>query len=84
MLAAETSRIEVYLNGTKAGVATPFVTRRHTHRAVPQAARPKAVPTGIDYLDMLASAHEGSAGTGEKIDFSQLVMFSDQDEEQTR
>jgi len=34
------SRIDVYLNGTKAGVATPFVTRRHTHRAVPQAARP--------------------------------------------
>ena len=77
------SRIEVYLNGTKAGVATPFVTRRHTHRAVPQAARPKAVPTGIDYLDMVASAHEGSAGTGEKIDFSQLAMFADQSEEQS-
>jgi len=30
------SRIDVYLNGTKAGVATPFVTRRHTHRAVPR------------------------------------------------
>jgi len=78
------SRIEVFLNGTKAGVATPFVTRRHTHRAVPQASQAKPVPTGIDYLSMVATAHEESAGTGEKIDFSQLVMFSDQDEEQTR
>jgi len=57
------SRIDVYLNGTKAGVATPFVTRRHTHRAVPQAARAKPVPTGIDYLDMVATAHEESAGS---------------------
>ncbi len=78
------SRIEVFLNGTKAGVATPFVTRRHTHRAVPQAAQAKPVPTGIDYLSMVATAHEEAAGTGEKIDFSQLVMFSDQDEEQAK
>jgi putative transposase len=78
------SRIEVYLNGTKAGVATPFVTRRHTHRAVPQAARAKPVPTGIDYLDMVATAHEESAGTGQKIDFSQLAMFADEHEEQAR
>jgi putative transposase len=77
------SRIEVYLNGTKAGVATPFVTRRHTHRAVPQAARAKPVPTGIDYLCMVATAHEESAGTGQKIDFAQLAMFSDEHEEQS-
>jgi putative transposase len=77
------SRIDVYLNGTKAGVATPFVTRRHTHRAVPQAARAKPVPTGIDYLDMVATAHEESAGTGQKIDFAQLAMFQDEHEEQS-
>ena len=77
------SRIEVYLSGTKAGVATPFVTRRHTHRAVPQAAQAKPVPTGIDYLSMVATAHEESAGTGQKIDFSQLAMFSDEHEEQS-
>ena len=77
------SRIEVYLNGTKAGVATPFVTRRHTHRAVPQAARAKPVPTGIDYLSMVATAHEESAGTGQKIDFAQLAMFQDEHEEQS-
>jgi len=77
------SRIDVYLNGTKAGVATPFVTRRHTHRAVPQAARAKPVPTGIDYLSMVATAHEESAGTGQKIDFAQLAMFQDEHEEQS-
>jgi putative transposase len=77
------SRIEVYLNGTKAGVATPFVTRRHTHRAVPQAARAEPAPTGIDYLKMVATVHEESAGTGQKIDFSQLAMFADKDEEQS-
>jgi putative transposase len=77
------SRIDVYLNGTKAGVATPFVTRRHTHRAVPQAARAKPVPTGIDYLSMVATAHEESAGTGQKIDFAQLAMFQDEHEGQS-
>jgi len=75
------SRIDVYLNGMKAGVAPPFVTRRHVHRAVPQAARAEPAPTGIDYLGMVAAAHEEAAGTGGKIDFSQLAMFADQDEE---
>ncbi|MGD0287248.1 MAG: hypothetical protein ABSC31_12870 [Acidimicrobiales bacterium] len=35
-------------------------------------------------LDMVATAHEESAGTGQKIDFSQLTMFSDEHEEQAR
>jgi len=75
------SLIEVYFEGKRAGAATPFVTRRHVHRAVPQAARQVPVPTGIDYLGMVAAAHEESAGTGQKIDFSQLSMFDDSDEE---
>ena len=69
------SRIDVYLNGTRPGWRRRSSSRRHTHRAVPQAARAKPVPTGIDYLDMVATAHEESAGTGQKIDFSQLAMF---------
>jgi len=77
------SRIEVYLNGTKAGVATPFLTRRHVHRAVPQADRAEPAPTGIDYLKMVATVHEESAGTGQKIDFSQLAMFAENNEEQS-
>ena len=66
------TRIEVFLDGKPAGAATPFITRRHVHRAVPQAARPEATPTGIDYLGMVAAAHEEAAGTGAKIDFTQL------------
>jgi len=78
------SRIDVYLNGTRAGVAMPFVTKRHVHRAVPQAARAEPVPTGIDYLNMVAAAHEEAAGTGQKIDFSQLEMFGVDSEEDAK
>lgn len=70
------TRIEVYLEGRSAGVAVPFVTRRHVHPLVPQAKRPEAVPTGVDYLGLVQAAHEESAGTGQKIDFSQLQMFA--------
>jgi putative transposase len=78
--------IDVFLDGRPAGTATPFITRRHVHRAVPQAVRPEPVPTGIDYLGLVAAAHEEAAGTGAKIDFAQLAMLTSgdpgQDEEQ--
>jgi len=32
---------------------------------------------------MVATAHEESAGTGQKIDFAQLAMFCDEHEEQS-
>ena len=73
------TRIDVYLDGRPAGVATPFVTRRHVHRSVPQAARPQPDATGVDYLGLVAAAHDQAAGTGAKIDFSQLDMFTDDD-----
>ena len=79
------SRLDVYLDGKPAGAAVPFVTRRHVHRAVPQAAHEPAPATGIDYLGMVAAAHDEAAGTGAKIDFAQLAMFtpgSGQDTEQ--
>lgn len=69
------SRIDVFFDAKPAGVATPFVIGRHTHRAVPQAKRPEPKATGVDYLGMVASAHEEAAATG-SIDFSQLQMFS--------
>jgi putative transposase len=75
------SLIDVYLEGRPAGVATPFVIGRHTHRSVPQAKRPEPQPTGIDYLGMVASLHEEAAGTG-SIDFSQIQMFSSDEAEQ--
>ena len=67
----------MFLDGKPAGAATPFVTRRHVHRAVPQATRPEPAPTGIDYLGLVAAAHEEAAGTGAKIDFTQLGMLAD-------
>jgi putative transposase len=70
------TRIEVFLDGKPAGTATPFITRRHVHRAVPQAARPEPAPTGIDYLALVAAAHDEAAGTGAKIDFTQLAMLT--------
>jgi len=80
--------IDVFLDGKAAGTATPFITRRHVHRAVPQAARPDPDPTGIDYLGLVAAAHDETAGTGAKIDFTQLAMLpaggSDQGKEQRR
>ncbi len=68
--------IDVFLDGRPAGAATPFITRRHVHRAVPQATRPAPAPTGIDYLGLVAAAHDEEAGTGAKIDFAQLAMFT--------
>jgi len=68
--------IEVFLDGKPAGAAVPFVTRRHVHRAVPQAAPAEPAATGIDYLGLVAAAHDEAAGTGAKIDFAQLAMFT--------
>jgi putative transposase len=70
------SRIDVFLDGRPAGAAVPFVTRRHVHRAVPQAARPDPDPTGIDYLALVAAAHDDEAGTGAKIDFTRLATLT--------
>ena len=72
----------MFLDGKPAGAATPFITRRHVHRAVPQAARPEAAPTGIDYLGLVAAAHDQEAGTGAKIDFTQLGKLTSSDRSQ--
>jgi len=73
--------IAVYLEGRPVGMATPFVIGRHVHSKVPQAERPVAEPTGVDFLQMVAQAHEEEAGTGKKVDFSQLEMFAADEEE---
>ncbi|HEX8912792.1 MAG TPA: DDE-type integrase/transposase/recombinase [Humisphaera sp.] len=74
--------ISVFLDGKPAGMAVPFVTRRHVHRAVPQATRPDPAPTGIDYLGLVAAAHDEEAGTGAKIDFTRLGDLAAGDSEQ--
>jgi putative transposase len=58
------SRLDVFVDGHPMGVAVPLVIGRHTHPAVPQAARPPAEPTGIDYLGLVLADHE-QATTGE-------------------
>jgi len=75
------ARIDIFYEGNPAGIATPFVIGRHTHRAVPQAARPIPAPTGVDYLGLVAAAHEEAAGAGLKVDFTQLAIFEIPDEE---
>ena len=66
--------IEVFLDGRPAGAAVPFVIGRHVHRAVAPPPPPAADPTGIDYLGMVAAAHDEQAGAGAAIDFTQLPM----------
>ena len=41
-------------------------------RRRPRPSRPEPDPTGIDYLGLVAAAHEEEAGTGAKIDFTRL------------
>jgi hypothetical protein len=74
----------VFLDGKPAGAAVPFVTRRHVHRAVPQATGPEPAPTGIDYLGLVAAAHDEAAGTGAKIDFARLGMLTGRGQEERR
>ena len=66
------ARIAVFLDGKPAGAAVPFRIGRHVHRAIAPQAPPAAAPTGIDYLGLVAAAHEDEAGTGSKIDFTRL------------
>jgi putative transposase len=54
------SRLDVFVDGRPMGAAVPLVIGRHTHPAVPQAARPPAEPTGIDYLGLVLDDHEQS------------------------
>ena len=78
--------IEVFLDGKPAGAATPFrdPPARPPRRAPGRQAEP--APTGIDYLGMVAAAHDETAGTGAKIDFTRLGMLpaagGEQDQEQ--
>ncbi|MGH9118368.1 MAG: DDE-type integrase/transposase/recombinase [Acidimicrobiales bacterium] len=69
--------IDVFMEGRPAGVATPFVVGHHTHKAVPQAARPAPQATGVDYLGLVAAAHE--AETVGPISFAQAPLFDSDD-----
>jgi putative transposase len=68
------TRIEVFCDGAPAGVARPFITRRHVHRSVPQAIRPAPTATGVDYLGLVQAAHEQATGVG-RIDYARLAKL---------
>jgi putative transposase len=70
------SRLDVFCDGRPAGVAVPFVTRRHVHRTVAPIPSAQPAATGIDYLGLVASAHDAEAGTNTKIDFARLAVFT--------
>ena len=76
---ADLSVIEVFCQGRPAGMATPFVIGRHTHRRVPQAARPPAPATGVDYLGMVAAAHD--AEVVGSISFAEASLFATDDKD---
>ena len=86
------ARIDVFLDGKPAGAAVPFIIGRHVHKAIAPAPGPEPERTGIDYLGLVAAAHEDEAGTGAKIDFTALGRLggtepdhdSGQDEEEGR
>ena len=69
--------IDVFAEGKPAGTAIPFVIGRHTHKAVPQAARPAPDATGVDYLGLVAAAHE--AETVGSISYAQAPLFDNND-----
>ena len=77
------SRIDVFLDGTRPGWPRRSSSAPHPPGRPP--GRPaQQAPTGIDYLGLVAAAHDEAAGTGAKIDFSQLAMFTASDGEQEK
>ena len=74
--------IDVFLDGRPAGAAVPFVIGRHVHRAVAPAPQPAAEATGIDYLGIVAAAHDEQAGAAAAIDFTQLPLQAAGDDQE--
>ena len=69
------ARIDVFLDGKPAGAAVPFIIGRHVHKAVAPPQVPPGERTGIDYLGLVAAAHEDEAGAGAKIEFTALAAL---------
>jgi putative transposase len=65
-------RIEVRLNGTDEGLATPFQVARHSHpKARPETPEQPPVHSGIDYLALLDAQHTRDAAG--KVNYSALL-----------
>ena len=70
-------------DGRFMGHAVPLRISRHTHPKARPDAAPPPVPTGIDYLSLLAARRAAETG-GKRIDFANLAKQHDADhDEQT-
>jgi len=63
--------IEVRFEGRSMGAAVALRISRHTHPKARPDAAPAPVPTGIDYLSLLASRHDAEL-VGRRIDYAGL------------
>ena len=68
--------IEVRFDGRFMGHAVPLRISRHTHPKARPDAVPPPVPTGIDYLSLLAARRAAETG-GKRIDFANLAKQHD-------
>jgi hypothetical protein len=59
------TRIQVRYQGRPMGLAVPYRIARHSHpRARPETEQPAAAATGINYLDLIVTAHEDHLAAG--------------------
>jgi putative transposase len=66
-------RIEVRYQHRPFGLAVPLVIGRHTHPQAQRELPPPPVPTGIDYLKLLAEKRDAELG-GHRIDYTSLTQ----------
>jgi putative transposase len=70
------TRIQVRYQGRAMGLAVPYQITRHSHpRARPETETPPPVATGINYLDLVVTAHEEHLQTG--VNFAALTDTAD-------
>jgi putative transposase len=67
------TRIEVRYERRPCGVAVPLLIGRHTHPQAERELPPPPLPTGIDYLKLLAKKRDAELA-GQRIDFSALAQ----------
>jgi len=68
------SRIEVRFEGRPIGLAIPLTVTRRTHPQARPEARQPVLPTGIDYLELLAAQRDANQNPkGPAIDFAAIA-----------
>ena len=78
------TRIDVYTKASRPGWPPRSSSAAIPTGPCPKRPAPGPEPTGVDYLGMVAAAHDEEAGTGMKIDFAQLAIFDGYTEDDQR